>query len=365
MRRALALAQRGLGRVEPNPLVGCVLVKGGRVVGEGYHRRFGGPHAEVWALRAAGAKARGATAYITLEPCCHFGKTPPCTDALIAAGVARVVAAMRDPFAPVAGKGLAALKKAGVNVAAGLLEDKAMRLNGPYLVRQRLQRPWVILKWAQSLDGKLATHAGDSKWISSPPSRQAAHRLRGRVDAIVIGVGTAIADDPQLTCRHGRPRRLATRVVFDPSLRTPPDARLVRTARQVPTWIVTREQLVDSSRAGALHRAGVELMAAKHVRGNVDLSALLRSFAARGWSNIMVEGGGETLGRFWDAGLADEAVVFVAPRLIGGRGAVPALGGGGLARVSDGRSPIQVERRLLGGDACYRLLFTDAARLRR
>ena len=202
----MALAVRGQGAVEPNPMVGCVLVRGGRVVGEGWHKRFGGPHAEVEALRAAGRAARGATAYVSLEPCCHFGKTPPCTDALIAAGVSRVVAAMRDPFPKVRGRGRRLLEAAGIKVGMGLCEAEAMRLNAPYLKRQRTGRPWVILKWAQSVDGRIATRTGDSKWISSEDSRAQAHDLRGRVDAVIVGVGTVRADDPLLTCRHGRPR---------------------------------------------------------------------------------------------------------------------------------------------------------------
>jgi len=389
MRRALALAERGRGRVEPNPVVGCVLVRRGQIVGEGYHRNYGGPHAEVWALRRAGAEARGATAYVTLEPCCHYGQTPPCTEALIAAGVVRVVAAMRDLSPPVCGQGVARLKAAGIEVSAGLLETESMRMNAAYLKRKFTGRPWVILKWAQSLDGKIATRTGDSKWISGEASRAWVHRLRGRVDAIVVGVGTAIADDPLLTCRHGRPRRIATRVVLDAGLRLPVAAQLVRTARQTPTLVVTDRRLVDSQRARRLVRAGVQVMGVERcglagsggrpgrarprglkpealrrgysTQSGLDLKAMLDELGRRGMTNVMVEGGGRTLGAFHDAGLADEALVFVSPRLIGGRDAVSALAGDGPASMSELRQPAWVERRRVGDDTLYCLVFTDPA----
>jgi len=214
MRRALALAERGRGRVEPNPLVGCVIVKMGRVVGEGFHRRFGGPHAEVIALNRAGRAARGATAYVTLEPCCHHGKTGPCTDALIRAGVKRVVTACRDPFKKVAGKGIAQLHRAGITVEVGLLRVEAQSLNAPFFKRVTTGLPWVIAKWAMTLDGAISSgKKGPSRWISGPQSRRMVHELRARVDAILIGIGTALADDPLLTARGVKVRRVARRVV--------------------------------------------------------------------------------------------------------------------------------------------------------
>lgn len=363
MSRALALARRGLGRVEPNPMVGCVIVRDGRVAGEGYHAFFGGPHAEVQALRSAGAAARGGTAYVTLEPCCHHGKTPPCTDALIQAGIARVVAAMRDPFERVAGGGFEQLRRAGIGVSVGLGGEQARRLNAPYLVREHHGRPWVILKWAQSLDGKIATRTGDSKWISSPPSRALVHRLRGRVDAVIVGVNTVIADDPLLTCRQGSPRRVAARLVLDPSLRIPRKSKLVQTARRTPTVVATRTASLRTPRARTLGRAGVMLMGLRRRGAGLDLSDLLARLARRGMTNVLVEGGGETLGRFLDAGLADEALVFVSRRLIGGRDATPALGGAGALRLADVRNPAFTQRRTAGQDDVYRLVFTDAAGL--
>jgi len=359
MRRALALAARGQGRVEPNPMVGCVLVRNGRVVGEGYHRRFGGPHAEVNALSAAGVQARGATVYVTLEPCCHFGKTPPCTDALVAAGSRKVIAAMRDPFPAVGGRGLRRLRSAGIEVVSGLCQADARRLNGPYLKRLRTGQPWVILKWAQSLDGKIATRTGDSRWISSRRSTVYAHRLRGRVDALIVGVGTVVADDPLLTCRHVRPRRIATRIVLDPTLRTPLRARLVRTAGRIPTIIVTGRQAARGPRRRRYERAGVNILGVRSTRAGLDLKALLEELGRRGMTNVMVEGGGRTLGAFYDAGLADELVVFVARRIIGGRLAPSPLSGEGPRRLREIRPPVAVRRLRSGPDDLYHVLLSD------
>jgi len=324
MRRALRLAARARGRVEPNPMVGCVLVRRGRVIGEGWHRRFGGPHAERDALRRCTGSASGATAYVTLEPCCHFGKTPPCTDALIEAGVVRVVAATIDPFAAVRGQGFRTLRKAGIRVDVGVCGAEAEILNAPYFKVRRTGRPWVILKWAQSLDGKIATHAGDSKWITGQAARREAHRLRGRVDAVVVGIGTVLADDPDLTCRHVKPKRTATRIVLDGRLRIPRRAGLVRTARHAPVLIATTRTALRRRRGTAdwLASAGCEVLALPGRAGRVDLTALLDELGRREMTNVMVEGGGEVLGAFFDQGLADEALVFVAPKLVGGRRAL-------------------------------------------
>lgn len=360
MHRALRLAARGLGRVEPNPMVGCVIVRGGRIVGEGYHRRFGGPHAEIHALREAGERARGATAYVTLEPCCHHGKTPPCTDALLAAGVARVVAAMNDPFAKVNGRGFRQLAKQGVRIASGLLEGEARALNAPYLKLNRTGMPWVILKWAQSLDGKIATREGDSRWISGPASRRWAHRLRGRVDAVIVGVGTVLADDPQLTCRLAPARRVARRIVLDPMLRTPMTAGLVRTAQSVPTLLVTDRRLLRAARLAQWAATGVEIIGVRRTRTGLDLVELLHLLGRRGMANVMVEGGGRTLGAFYDAGLADAAVVFVSPRLIGGHLAVSPLDATGPARMADVRTPAECIVARCGEDVVYQLTLAAA-----
>ncbi len=357
MRRALALAARGRGSVEPNPMVGCVIVRGGRVVGEGWHRRFGGPHAEVHALRAAGPRARGATCYVTLEPCCHHGKTPPCTNALRAAGIRRVVVAMRDPFPQVAGRGFRLLRGAGMTVAAGLLGTEAAELNAPYLKLLRHGRPWVILKWAQSLDGRIATRTGDSQWISGERSRAWVHRLRGRVDGILVGRSTVTADDPALTCRQGRVHRRATRIVLDPQLRTPVRSRIVRTADQVPTLIVTAQAETHGRQAAALRRAGVEILGVRAGAKGLALGELLDELGRRRWTNLLVEGGGRTIGAFIDAGLADEAYVFVSPRLIGGEQAVSAVGGHGPDAMEHLPAVRCLRTTRCGEDLLYHLRF--------
>lgn len=333
LRRALALAMRGQGRVEPNPMVGCVITRGGRIIGEGYHHRFGGPHAEVEALRTCTGSARGATVYVTLEPCCHYGKTPPCTDALLAAGAARVVAPLEDPSPPVAGGGFALLRQAGVRVDVGLCANEAAELNAPFFKLVRARRPWVILKWAQSLDGKIATRTGDAKWISDETCRRHAHRTRSRLDAILVGIGTVLADDPLLTCRVGRPRRIATRVVLDSSLRTPLRSQLVRTARRTPTLIFHGRQ-APARRARALARAGCELQPVRQMRSGLSLPAVLDALGARQMTNILVEGGGRLLGQFFDQQLADELHVYIAPLLIGGFDAPGPLHARGAATVA-------------------------------
>ncbi|MCG3127861.1 MAG: Riboflavin biosynthesis protein RibD [Phycisphaerae bacterium] len=334
MRRALALARRGLGRVEPNPMVGCVIVRDGRIVGNGFHHRFGGAHAEVEALRAAGRRAAGATVYVTLEPCCYFGKTPPCTDALIAAGVRRVVAAMRDPNPRVAGGGFRALRAAEIAVECGVLEAEAARLVAPFVKLTTHGRPWVIAKWAQSIDGAIGTRTGDSKWITDEAARADAHRTRSRVDGIMVGVGTVLADDPLLTCRHGRPRRVATRIVLDSRLRTPPKAQPVRTANTVPTLIYCAPG-APGVRRRRLEASGVEVVPIAAGRGGLSLHAVLDDLGRRQMANVLVEGGGTLLGRLMDERLADEAHVYVAPTIIGGAEALRAIAGEGAVRVAD------------------------------
>lgn len=337
MRRALALARRGEGRVEPNPMVGCVIVRAGRVLGEGWHRRFGGPHAEVEALRACCESPRGATLYVTLEPCRHFGKTPPCTRALIEAGIGRVVIAHADPSGE-SGGGSRELRGAGMQVEFGLLEDAARELLAPFVSRVVRGRPWIILKWAQSFDGRVATRTGDSKWISDEVCRAHAHRLRGRVDAIVVGVGTVLTDDPLLTCRVGRPKRIAARIVLDSRLRTPKRAQLVRTAGEAPTWIVCGRE-ASPVRMRALRAAGCNVLPLATDRaGRPRLDALLRHCCDSQMTNVLVEGGPAVLGAFVERALADEIQVYVAPLLIGGAEAPGAIGGRGAARVRDARA---------------------------
>ena len=361
MERALQLARRGLGRVEPNPMVGCLLVKRGRVVGEGYHRRYGGPHAEVEALRQAGPHARGATAYVTLEPCCHYGKTPPCTEALIAARIARVVVAMRDPFPAVNGGGVRRLRAAGITVDTGLLEPKALSLNAPFVTLVTQARPYTILKWAQSLDGRIATRTGDSQWISSPAARHVVHQLRARMDGVLVGIGTVLADDPQLTARNVPVRRTATRLVLDSRLRIPLTAGLVTTARSTPTVVLTTRaaQRRHGAKADRLRRAGVEVVFCRSRGDRVDLRAVLGLLAERRLTNLLVEGGGAVLTAFLAQQLADEALVFVSPRLIGGEQAVSPFGGLGAARMSMAPLFGHVRIRRISTDLLYRVHFGD------
>ncbi|MCA9173841.1 MAG: bifunctional diaminohydroxyphosphoribosylaminopyrimidine deaminase/5-amino-6-(5-phosphoribosylamino)uracil reductase RibD [Planctomycetales bacterium] len=331
MRRALELAERGRGAVEPNPMVGCVLVRDGACLGEGWHREYGGPHAEVHALAAAG-EARGATAYVTLEPCSHHGKTPPCADALIRAGVARVVVAMQDPFPEVAGQGIAGLRDAGIDVEAGLLQREAEQLNAPYLTRLGRRRPWVIAKWAMTLDGRIASRTGNSRWVSGPQSRERVHALRGRMDAIMVGSGTVLADDPLLTCRPEEaggapcPRR-PRRVVCDRRLRTPIHSQLAATANETPVLIATSAISSRSEAADELRRAGCEVWPATYSH-DTFLQELLTDLALQGATNLLVEGGAELLGAMLDAELIDEVWAFVCPKLIGGAAPGPILGQG-------------------------------------
>jgi diaminohydroxyphosphoribosylaminopyrimidine deaminase/5-amino-6-(5-phosphoribosylamino)uracil reductase len=333
MRRALELAAHGQGAVEPNPMVGCVVARGAEIIGEGWHRRFGGDHAEVEALRLAGARAAGATLYVTLEPCCHTGKTPPCTAAILAAGIRRVVAAMADPFPQVAGRGTAALQAAGVEVQVGPAAQQARALNAPYLKLLQHGRPWVIAKWAMTLDGKIATRTGQSQWISTPRSRQLVHALRGRVDAIVVGRETALRDDPLLTARPAGPRT-AMRVVLDSRAALPSQSRLVRTAGQTPLLVAVGGE-ASSADCLRLREAGCEVLVCPGATPAARLDALLEEFGRRQLTNVLVEGGGQVLGSLLDARQIDEVHVFIAPKLAGGSAAPSPVAGQGVATLSD------------------------------
>jgi diaminohydroxyphosphoribosylaminopyrimidine deaminase/5-amino-6-(5-phosphoribosylamino)uracil reductase len=336
MLRAVELAKRGQGFVEPNPMVGCVITHEGQVVAEGWHPRFGSSHAEIVALAAAGERARGATMYVTLEPCCHQGKTPPCTEAIIAAGIARVVVAMRDPFPQVAGGGLKRLASAGLEVELGLGEAEAQRLNAPYLKRLRTGRPWMIAKWAMTLDGKTATRSGYSQWISSEASRQAGHVLRSRVDAIMIGRKTAQLDDPMLTARlkDGSPARMATRIVLDSNASLPSFSQLARTARQVPTLVVTGPEAPEKE-LRRLASSGCEVLPFAAPSHYERLIQLLDELGRRQMTNVLDEGGSTILGSLFDAREIDEAHVFIAPKIFGGQKARSPVRGAGVEQVAE------------------------------
>jgi diaminohydroxyphosphoribosylaminopyrimidine deaminase/5-amino-6-(5-phosphoribosylamino)uracil reductase len=347
MRRALELAERGRGYVEPNPLVGAVVVRDGVLVGEGWHQRYGGPHAEIHALAAAGEAARGATLYVTLEPCCHHGKTPPCTDAVLRAGVKRIVVAMADPFPQVAGQGIGLLRAAGVGVEVGLCEGEAVELNRPYLTLLRNGRPYVHAKWAMSLDGKIATRTGDSKWISGRESRGQVHELRGRVDAIVVGAGTVRADDPLLTARPPGPR-VATRVVLSTSGALPENCQLLRTVEESPVLIATLP-----GRGVELRAKCCEVLEVPEEGGRPSVRALLAELGRRRMTNLLVEGGSGVFGCFFDADLFVELHVYIAPRLIGGARALTPVGGLGIAAVAESRRPLVSWRSEPKGDDVY------------
>lgn len=336
MYQALALAEQGRGRVEPNPMVGCVLVRDGRELGRGYHTAYGGPHAEVAALKDAadrGESVAGCSAYVTLEPCSHFGKTPPCTEALIEASIGRAVIAMVDPYHRVAGNGISKLREAGIEVELGVCESLARQLNEPFIKRVTTGLPWVTLKWASTLDGKVATQTGDSKWISGEASRQIVHELRARADAVLVGVGTVLADDPQLTARGVEVMRIARRVVVDAELRTPPQARLTLSGDngQPPVTIAVDQHVVDgpSKRATDYRERGIELVPLPHRDDHhLDLEPLLRHLvAAHNATNVLVEGGAGLTGSLIKQGLADRIIAFVAPRLLGDESALSAVSG--------------------------------------
>lgn len=334
MSLALELAERGRGWVEPNPLVGAVVVRDGHVVCEGWHEKFGQAHAEINALRQAGDAAKGSTLFVTLEPCCHFGKTPPCTDSVIRAGVRRVVVAMLDPFPQVAGQGAARLREAGIVVEVGIGEAAARRLNAPYLKRLRTGRPWVHAKWAMTLDGKIATRTKKSQWITGEKSRARVHELRGKMDAILVGRGTLIADDPLLTARPAGPRT-ATRIVLTATGEGLPEkCRLLESAQAAPILIITGSGC--AKKLTAWREGGAEaLELPAPVAGTLDVKSLLTELAGRGMTNVLVEGGAGTLGSFRDAGEIDEVHAFMAPKLFGGVGAMSPLGGFGIAEIGE------------------------------
>ena len=322
MAHAIALAARGLGRTHPNPPVGAVVVRRGKIVGEGFHRRAGGPHAEIVALRAAGRRAVGATLYLTLEPCTHFGRTPPCLGRVLASGVTRVVIGMRDPNRRVRGRGVAGLRRAGVAVTVGTLAAECAALSAGYLSWIRRGRPLVVLKLAASLDGRIATAAGAARWITGTAARRGVHALRNRLDAVMVGAGTIRTDDPQLTCRL-RGGRDPIRVVVAGRLRLSPRARVFRSGSRVPTWIVAARD-APRRREAALSRAGGEVVRLPG-SGRVALASVLRELGRRGVTSVLVEGGTTLAGALIRAGLVDRLVLYLAPILLGGDG-IPVVG---------------------------------------
>ena len=350
MRRALQLAARGEGYVEPNPMVGAVVVRDGRIVGQGWHKKFGGPHAEIHALDAAGDQAIGADLYVTLEPCCHHGKTPPCTDRIIRSGICRIVVAIGDPNPLVAGKGIALLRDAKIQVDCGVLSEEASYLIAPFRKLITTQRPYVISKWAMTADGKIATQGGESKWITSEDAREHSHRYRGRIDAILVGIGTVLADNPRLEAKKPA-RRTPVRIVLDSELKTPVDCHLVATARSTPTLIAfcrPNELKID-----ALQSAGCELL---HLPadggGHVSIDSLLTELGRRKLTSLLVEGGAQVHGAFLQANAIDSLRLYMAPRLFGGDNAPGPFAGVGAARIADSCT-FKLRQTLVIGDDLF------------
>jgi len=350
--RAIELAEHGQGRVSPNPLVGAVITVDGAIVGEGFHREFGGAHAEVEAIHAAGDRElTGATMYVSLEPCCHTGKTPACTDAIRAAGISRVVVASDDPSEHASGRGLGILRDEGIEVvlADGELASRARLLNQPFRKHARTGRPWVLFKSAMTLDGKVATRSGDSKWISGKASRHRAHHWRAQCDGVVVGIGTALADDPQLTARVEGVKRQPRRVVFDSIARLPLGSKLVRDARRTPLTVVV-SRAAPRAATDALETHGAEVIVAPGENEPARVRSALDQLGAAGLTSILLEGGPHLGGAFLEAGEIDEIRLFLAPIVLGGRTARDPLGGEGVELIADAVKALTLECERVGED---------------
>src|SRR5947208_4489113 len=354
--RAIELAQRGVGAVRPNPVVGAVIARDAAVLGEGWHRESGGPHAEVHAIAACGEEdLSDATLYVSLEPCCHDGKTPPCTEAILQAGLRRVVVASDDPSEKASGRGLGILRDEGVEVllADGELATRARLLNQAFRKHARVGRPWVLFKSAMTLDGKVATRTGDSKWISGDDSRALAHRWRACMDAVVVGIGTALADDPQLTARppglEGEAARQPRRVVFDALARLPLASRLVAAAHDVPLTVVVSRAAAHGD-TDALEAAGVQVLVATGENEPARVRSGLDQLGAMGVASVLLEGGPHLAGAFLDAGEIDEIRLFLAPLLLGGSSARDPLEGTGVERISEAPRVLTFENERVGED---------------
>ena len=350
--RAIDLSERGVGRVNPNPVVGAVIVRDGEVLGEGWHDEYGGPHAEVNAISACGdTDLTGATMYVSLEPCCHQGKTPPCTDAILEAGICRVVVASDDPTEKASGRGLGILRDEGVEVvsADGELATRARLANQAFRKHARTGRPWVQFKSAMTLDGKVATSAGDSKWISGVPSRDQAHRWRASADAVAVGIGTALADDPQLTARVDGVHRQPRRVVFDSLARLPLSSQLVTATTEVPLTVVV-SRAARRADVDALEAAGAQVLVATGEHEPARVRSALDQLGASGIASILLEGGPHLAGAFMDAGEIDEVRLFLAPILLGGRTARDPLEGVGVERIAEATKALTLDCERVGED---------------
>jgi diaminohydroxyphosphoribosylaminopyrimidine deaminase / 5-amino-6-(5-phosphoribosylamino)uracil reductase len=351
LNEALKLAAKGLGRVAPNPLVGALLVRNGRIVGRGWHQDYGGLHAEANAIKDAGEKARGATLYCTLEPCNHQGKQPPCSQAVIDAGISQVILGALDPN-PIAAGGIGTLTASGVAVVTGVHEERCAAINAPFFKRVASGLPYVTLKWAMTLDGKIATHSGDSKWVTSEPAREFSHRLRACHDAILVGVGTVLADNPSLNVRlplietgRFRPRR----VILDSRARTPLTGALWEVPNSsAPTILVTAA--AEPSRVQALRNKGAAVLVCAEKDGHIDLHAALKTLSELGVNSVLVDGGSAVLGAFADARLFDAVRVFVAPKIAGSGKSLTAVGGGGVEKMQDALKIGTLRSKAIGDD---------------
>jgi diaminohydroxyphosphoribosylaminopyrimidine deaminase/5-amino-6-(5-phosphoribosylamino)uracil reductase len=352
LERAIELAERGRGLVSPNPLVGAVVGRDGEAIGEGFHRALGAPHAEVEAIRSAGdSSLEGATLYVSLEPCCHHGRTPPCTEAILRAGIARVVVAADDPSAHASGRGLGILRDEGVEVvvADGDLAARARLQNQPFRKRARTGRPWVLFKSAMTLDGKVATHTGDSQWISDDASRELSHHWRAECDAVAVGIGTALADDPRLTPRIGGVTRHPRRVVFDSLARLPVDSKLLRDARRTALTVVV-SRAAPRAATDTLITHGADVVVATGENEPARVRSALDQLGAAGITSILLEGGPHLAGAFLDAGEIDEIRLFLAPLLLGGRTARDPIEGEGADAIADAVRALSLECRQIDSD---------------
>ncbi len=359
MRRALALAERGRGRTSPNPMVGAVVVKSNEVVGEGFHQRAGTPHAEIHALRQAGERVQDATLYVSLEPCCHFGRTPPCTEAIIKTGIRQVVVAMVDPNPQVAGKGISALRRAGLETQVGLLEREAKKQNASFIKYISTGLPLVISKAATSLDGKIATSTGESKWITGPQSRTMVHQIRDAVDAVLVGVGTVLADDPLLTTRlPNSVGRDPVRIVVDSQGRTPPTAKIFNSDSPASVIIATTDQISASQRQ-VYRELGAQVLVVNSVANRVDLTQLIVQLGQREITSVLIEGGGEIHASAIRSGIVDHIMFFLAPILVGGVDAPSAIQGMGIQKLSQAVKLGEMEVKRVGTDLLIEASIED------
>ncbi len=363
MEMALKLARRGIGSVEPNPAVGAIIIKANQIIGRGWHKKFGGPHAEINALEdchTLGVKPNGATMYVTLEPCSHQGKTGPCTEAIISAGIAKVFVAMTDPSEHAGGKGIEQLRQAGIEVQAGICETQAKLLNAPFIKFAATGKCWVTLKWAQSIDGKVAwANGSDQRWISNEQSRKDTHKLRRRAQAILVGINTIIADDPLLTARPSKGKN-AIRIVMDSHLRTPTDSQLLATVNKCPVIICTSQNAIQTNPNAAeeLSGKGAELLVYPDTHGSSNLHFLLDELSNRGIAQLLVEGGPTLLTSFLRENLADEIVVYIAPKILGAQGSIGITGP--MAELSEAIGLHNVEIDCFGDDVRFRGLTGKA-----